>query len=123
MVRLGFVYIFGTISLTVYGQLIVKWRVAKAGPLPTDLLPKIRFLTALLFDPWILSALLLAVPAALFWMAAMTRFELSYAYPFMSLAFVLVMILSAVILGEPITVLKVMGLALVMAGIIVSSLG
>lgn len=123
MVRLGFVYIFTTISLTVYGQLIVKWRVAKAGPLPTELVPKIRFLTALLFDPWILSTLVLAVLAGLFWMAAMTRFDLSYAYPFMSLAFVLVLIFSALIFHEPITVLKVSGLVLVMAGIIVSSLG
>src|SRR5258708_4034753 len=120
---MGFVYVFATISLTVYGQLIVKWRMGKAGVLPPDIIPKIRFLTALVLDPWILSALLLAVLAAFSWMAAMTKFELSYAYPFISLSFVLVTILSAVIFREPITVTKVLGLALVVAGIITSSRG
>jgi multidrug transporter EmrE-like cation transporter len=120
---MGFVYLFSTISLTVYGQLIVKWRVGKAGALPTDIVPKIRFLTALILDPWILSALLLAVLAAFSWMAAMTKFELSYAYPFISLSFVMVTILSAVIFREPITLAKVMGLALVVTGIIISSRG
>jgi multidrug transporter EmrE-like cation transporter len=56
-------------------------------------------------------------------MAAMTKFELSYAYPFMSLAFVLVLILSAIIFREPLSVAKVTGLALVVAGIILSSRG
>ncbi len=120
---MGFFYLFVTISLTVYGQLVVKWRVAKAGALPVHLLPRIRFLTALLFDPWVFTALLLAVAAAVSWMAAMTKFELSYAYPFMSLAFVLVLILSAVLFNESITVPKVLGLALVVAGIIISSRG
>lgn len=120
---MGFIYIFATISLTVYGQLIVKWRVAKAGPLPANLMPKLRFLMALLLDPWIASALLLAVLAAVSWMAAMTKFELSYAYPFMSLAFVLVLFLSAIIFREPMTLAKVMGVGLVVTGIIVASRG
>lgn len=120
---MGLIYVFITVSFTVCGQLIVKWRVAKAGPLPADLISKIRFLTALLFDPWILGVLLLAVLAAVSWMAAMTKLDLSYAYPFMSLAFVLVLILSAVIFREPVTVFKVLGLVLVVAGVIVSSQG
>ena len=33
----------------------------------------------------------------------MTKFQLSYAYPFMSLAFVLVMFLSAFFFNEPVT--------------------
>ena len=120
---MGFIYIFVTISLTVYGQLIVKWRVSRAGPLPANIMPKLRFLTALLIDPWIVSALLLAVLAAVSWMAAMTKFDLSYAYPFMSLAFVLVLLLSAIIFREPVTMARVMGVVLVVTGIIVASRG
>jgi hypothetical protein len=42
-----------------------------------------------------------------FWMAAMTKFELSYAYASMSLAFVLVLILSTLLLHETVNVPKV----------------
>jgi drug/metabolite transporter (DMT)-like permease len=61
--------------------------------------------------------------AMLCWMAALTKFELSYAYPFMSLAFVLILILSAVLFREAITAPKLIGIALIMAGIIISSRG
>jgi multidrug transporter EmrE-like cation transporter len=54
-------------------------------------------------------------------MAAMTKFELSYAYPFMSLAFVLVLGLSAVFFQEAITMPKVLGLSLIILGIIIGS--
>jgi multidrug transporter EmrE-like cation transporter len=51
----------------------------------------------------------------------MTKFELSYAYPFMSLAFVLVLFLSALFFKEAITLPKLLGLTLIVAGIIVGS--
>ena len=112
-----------TLTLTVYGQMIVKWRVLKAGPLPADLTRKLVFLAGLLFDPWVMSSMCAAVVAALSWMAAMTKLELSYAYPFMSLAFVLVLILSAVIFHEAVTMPKVLGMVLVIVGISIASQG
>jgi drug/metabolite transporter (DMT)-like permease len=112
-----------TVLLTVYGQLIAKWRVHQAGPFPTDLGKKMGFLTSLLFDPWIISGILAAFLAALSWMAALTKLELSYAYPFLSLAFVLVVILSTFFFHEPVTLPKVLGIVLVIAGLIVSSQG
>lgn len=74
----------------------------------------------LFLDPWLLSGFAAAFVASLFWMAAMTRFELSFAYPFMSLSFVLVFFLSVFIFGEAFTWGKVLGLALIIAGIIVT---
>lgn len=53
----------------------------------------------------------------------MTKFPLSYAYPFMSLAFVLVMFLSAFFFNEPVTLAKTLGLALIVTGIIIGSQG
>ena len=51
----------------------------------------------------------------------MTKFELSYAYPFTSVGFVLVLILSAVFFHEAITIPKVIGMVLIVAGIIIGS--
>lgn len=112
-----------TVVLTAYSQLIVKWRVSLAGPLPLDLAKKTVFLVGLLFDPWIMSAILGAFFAGLAWMAAMTKLDLSYAYPFMSLAFVLVLICSALFFHEVISGPKVVGLLLIILGIIVTSRG
>ncbi len=118
---MGYFYIFGTISFTVYGQIILKWRIDKYGDLPADLMDKFQFILRLLLDPLILSGFLSAFVASLFWMAAMTKFDISFAYPFMSFAFVLVFILSVFLFGEPITTQKVIGLSLIVLGILVTN--
>jgi len=118
---MGYFYIFGTIAFTVYGQIMMKWRIDKYGNLPTEFSDKLLFLFRLLLDPLILSGFLSAFVASLFWMAAMTKFDISFAYPFMSFSFALVFILSIFLFGEPITVQKVLGLGLIVAGIIVTS--
>ncbi|HEU4511192.1 MAG TPA: EamA family transporter [Pyrinomonadaceae bacterium] len=119
----GFTYVLGSILFTVYGQIIVKWQVAKAGALPINFSERIPFFLRLIFNPWIMSGILAGFFALVCWLAAMTKFELSYAYPFMSLAFVLVLILSAVLFHEPLTAAKILGVILIIAGIIVGSRG
>jgi multidrug transporter EmrE-like cation transporter len=118
---LGYIYIAATIGLTVYGQVMLKWRMNLKGPAPEGLIPIISFLFRSLFDVYIISTYLAALLASLTWMAAMTKFDISFAYPFMSLSFVLVLILGAVLLAEPITRGKVAGIALIMAGIWLST--
>ena len=120
---MGYLYIFGTILFTVYGQIIIKWQVSNAGAFPVDATGKMWFLLQMFLNPWILSAFLSGFLAALCWMAAMTKFELSHAYPFMSLSFVFVLILSGVFFHESITLPKLLGVMLIMAGIIVGAQG
>jgi drug/metabolite transporter (DMT)-like permease len=115
--------ILSTVLLTVYCQIVVKWRVRQAGALPADLPQRAIFLIKLLFDPWMLTVMLAAFLAGLSWFAAMTKYELSYAYPFMSLAFVIVLLLSALFFHEAVTVPKVVGLLVVIAGLIIASRG
>ena len=119
----GFAYVFGSVLFTVYGQIVVKWQVRKAGVLPAVFLERVLFLAHLVLNPWVLTAMAAGFFALLCWLAAMTRFELSYAYPFMSLAFVLVLILSAILFQEAMTVPKVLGVGLVIIGLIVASRG
>lgn len=115
---MAYLYILGTILFTVYGQIILKLRINIYGNLPTKIVDTLIFLLKLYLDPFILSGFLAAFLAALCWMAAMTKFELSFAYPFMSINFILVLIISTILLGESITIGKILGLILIIGGII-----
>lgn len=118
-----YIYIFATILFTVYGQLILKWRISSFGSLPADSIGKIKFLLSLLFDPAIFSGFAAAFLASLAWMAAMTKFDLSHAYPFMSLNFVIVLLLSGWILTEPLSPQKALGIILIVVGTVVAARG
>ena len=117
-----YIYVFATLFFTVYGQLILKWRITKLGfTLPdTGIADKFLALIRLVFDPLILSGFIAAFVASLFWMAAMTKFEITEAYPFMSLAPAIVFILGVWLLGETFTIGKVIGLVLIIIGLIVT---
>lgn len=116
---LGHAFIALTLFLTLYGQLVLKWQMGMAGPLPAGGAEKLLFLLRQLLNPWILTGYCSALLASLAWMAAMTRFELGYAYPFMSLAFILVMAIGVLFLGESLNLGKVLGTLLVVAGLVI----
>lgn len=119
--RFDYLYIFATIALTTYGQVALKWRISKFGALPAGTLQKIPFLLSMFLDPVILSGFLAAFLAALAWMAAMTKFDLSEAYPFTSLNYVIVLLLSTWLLSEPVSANKVLGIVFIVIGTVISA--
>lgn len=114
-------YVFGTLFFTIYGQIVLKWRLTNLKfILPEATSDKIWFLIKLIFDPYIFSGFVSAFVASLFWMAAMSKLEITTAYPFMSLAPALVFLIGVFFLGEQFTMGKVIGLGLIIVGIVVT---
>ena len=115
-------YIFLSILLGVVSELIIKWRMSAFTFADNDTFYDTFSLAFfMLFDPYIVIALVLLLLAGLAWMIAMTRFDISYAYPFTVLGFVLILIFSAFLFHEPVTWQKIIGLVFIAAGLLVSS--
>lgn len=115
---LDHIYILATLVFTVYSQLIMRWQVNEAGTLPEAWPQRINFIFHLLINPWVASGILATFLAGITWMLTMTRFELSYAYPWTSLNFVLVLFAGVLIFGESINTAKWLGTGLVIVGVI-----
>lgn len=116
-------YILATVVCTVYSQLVMRWQVGAAGELPSDGPGKVRFIATLLVNPWVLSGIAATFFAGVSWMLAMTRFEISYAYPFVSLNYVIILAASILLFNESLSPPKIMGTVLVIVGIVVISKG
>jgi multidrug transporter EmrE-like cation transporter len=116
-----FVYILMTVLLTVFGQLVFKWRMDLKGEFPSGALNKFQYIIWAYLDPWIISGFAAAFLASMFWSITLTKFELSFAYPFTSLSFILVLFLSTLIFKEPFTINKLVGVLLIIGGLIVIS--
>ncbi len=121
---IGYFYIFLTIAFTTYGQFILKWRMNQLNIiLPDTLTGKALFLLKLVIDPFVLSAFISAFLASLAWMMAMTKFELSFAYPFMALNFALIFILGVWAFDESVTSAKLIGMCFILVGTAVIARG
>jgi drug/metabolite transporter (DMT)-like permease len=107
----------------VYCQLVLKWQVAGAGTVPEDTAGRLALAIGLLVNPWVISALAAALLAAVSWMAALTKLDLSHAYPLVSLSFVAVTLGAAWLFQEPLTALKLAGVALICLGVAIGSQG
>ena len=119
----SYVFVALTIALSVYCQLVMKWQVNIEGPAPEEGLPIIRYIIRVLRNPWIASGWIAAIFSALTWMAALSKLDLSHAYPFMALNFVFVALLSGSLFHEPITMRRMLGTTIIVLGLIISSQG
>ncbi len=118
----AYLYLAGSILFTVYGQIVIKWQVGRTGGIPSGAgEDKARFIASFLLNPWVLTSLFSAFLAFLCWVGALAKLPLSYAYPFTSITFVLLMILSSQFFNEPVTVNKLLGVGLIIAGLIIGS--
>jgi multidrug transporter EmrE-like cation transporter len=78
-------------------------------------------LIRLVFNPVVFSGLVLYVVSTILWLAALSKTTLSFAYPFTALTFILVMLSSRMVFLESIPPLRYLGIGLIVAGILVSS--
>jgi multidrug transporter EmrE-like cation transporter len=68
-------------------------------------------------SPTVLLGLALYAGSMVFWLFVLASLEVSVAYAFVALGFLLTMSLGCLVLGEPLTLRKLGGTAFVMAGI------
>jgi len=119
---MGYLYIALTIACTAYGQLIMKHEMNLVYE-SLKHYPTVEFYIRFLLRPFVISGFAAAGFASLFWIAALSKFELSYAYPFMSLSFVCVVLLSILVFGESLNVFKMLGVASICVGLVFLGLG
>ena len=93
----AYIFIGLTILFTVCGQLLVKSASFEFGPFPKDLSMLIQFLIRAFTNVKLLAGLFSAVIASIMWMSALSLTDISFAYPFMGLAIVLVLALSPLV--------------------------
>jgi multidrug transporter EmrE-like cation transporter len=78
-------------------------------------------LLKMVFQPLVFSGLFLYVISTILWLLALSKTTLNFAYPFTALTFILVMLSSRMVFLESIPPLRYLGIGLIVAGILVSS--
>ena len=111
-----------SVALAAVAQLLLKHGVTEAGPL-TGVPGRgaIRTTAHVLAQPGVIGGLVLFGLSAAVWIVALSKTSLSFAYPFASLTYVLILLFDRVILGQAVSPLRWAGVALIVGGIVLIS--
>jgi drug/metabolite transporter (DMT)-like permease len=111
-------YLLATsILLAVGGQILLKLGVMRLGPL--EISPNIVPVALKMALSWgILAGILVYAVSAFLWIIALSKSQLSYAYPMVASSYVAVSVLSWLIFNEHISPTRIAALSLIVAGVI-----
>jgi drug/metabolite transporter (DMT)-like permease len=76
-----------------------------------------------LFNPWIFTGIFLHVVALIVWLWALRHVDITIAYPFLALGYVLVAFMAWLWLGETLTPMRIAGMVIIIIGLVVLSQG
>ena len=117
-------YLLLAISFGVVSQLIIKWQMSAFSFNDYETWQdKFALAFSMFLNPYIIISLILTLLSGVTWMIAMTKFEISYAYPFTLLGLVLVTTFSVIFFGESVNTYKISGILIIILGIILISKG
>ena len=106
------VMILGAVGLGAFGQLSLKKGMLLSGPTNIG----IDVIKAA-FTPYVSFGLVLYATAMVLWLAVLSRVELSFAYPMLSLGYVFVIFASWLIFNEQVSTLRVAGILFICIGV------
>lgn len=110
-----------TILFTIIGQLLVKSGMNIVGGFPGQVKAFFPYLLKAFTNWKVVLGLVCAVVAAICWMGAVAKTDISFAYPFMALNIVLVLALSPLFFHESIKWTQWIGVAVVCIGLIITT--
>jgi drug/metabolite transporter (DMT)-like permease len=121
---LSYITLFFTVIATVVGQVLTKKGMLLAGQTPSNIRDLLFFIIKnMTTNLYIVVGLVLAVLSTISWMLTLSKLKLSFAYPFMSLTFPLILFFSALLLGETVSLYRWIGICVVLVGLIIVSMG
>lgn len=107
-----------SVATSVAGQTCIKLGVTKPGAAQAAF-GFISLIWLILRSPLVLLGLLLYAVGAVAWIGVLTRLDLSLAYPFLALNFLLVSLVSRLFLGEKVPLLRWAGIVVICVGILI----
>lgn len=106
------------ISLGAAGQILLKSGLSQLGSHPRPLV----VLASIFTNLRVFGGFFCYGVSSLFYLLALSRLDLSYAYPMIALGYVIVTYLSWQFLGETVPSLRIVGLGIIILGVIVMAL-
>ena len=112
-----FVALLIAMSMSVCGELMLKHGMNNVGTLDLTGWHAVGQLFRAFTNPFVLGGLIVIFGGSIFWLSVLSKADLSWAYPMLSLSYVVGVLLSAVLLNETITGIRIAGALIIVLGV------
>ncbi|MBZ0288289.1 MAG: multidrug resistance protein [Anaerolineae bacterium] len=111
--------VLSSVACGAVGQLVLKAGMndiaQKLGPLQLS----VETLISMATNPLLLVGIAIFVVSTLLWLLALMKADLSFAYPFLSLTYIAVLVGGAILFHEKVTLIRVVGFAVIVIGVFI----
>jgi drug/metabolite transporter (DMT)-like permease len=111
------ILILGCVVVNSFGQLFLKKGMTSIGKIGFELGRLVPTLSSAFSNGFVLLGFFLYGISALLWMVVLSRVDLSFAYPFVSLSYVMVILFSWLLLNENLPLIRVVGVLVICLGV------
>ncbi len=118
---IAIVYILVSVVAGAVGQIMLKKGMTTMGPLTLSFDQLFNILWRIGTNPYVVIGLAIYVTGTVFWLAALSRVDLSYAYPFASLSYGVMLLAAWQLFKEDITPFRLVGTLVVCLGVFLIS--
>jgi drug/metabolite transporter (DMT)-like permease len=119
--KLSIVYIMISVLAGAVGQIMLKKGMSSMGPLTFAFSELGSILLRIGTNPFVIGGLAIYVSGTLFWLMALSRVDLSFAYPFASLSYVVMLVASWLLFRENISGMRLLGTLVIGLGVFLIS--
>ncbi|MBW9087012.1 EamA family transporter [Rhizobium wenxiniae] len=109
-------FILFTVLTNAAAQLLLKQGMLSLGPLSFSADTMIQRIFQIVFNPWVFFGLTTFVISMASHLYVLSKVDLSFAYPFLSLAYVAVAVLAWLLFKEELGAMKIAGIAFICVG-------
>ena len=118
-----FALLMVAMCLTVTGELLLKTGMNKHGELNVSFSTLVPTAAKLFSNPFVVVGFMFVFSGALFWLAVLSRWPLSLAYPLLSISYIIGISASVLFLKEKVTLVQVLGVLVIIIGVFLVSRG
>lgn len=108
-----------SVLLAVIGQLLMKQGMNQFGAFPISQI--VYKVIPMFLNPWVFAGLVFFGVSSVFWLAVLSRMNLSFAYPMVSLAYVVVALASILFFKENVSAVRWIGIFVIVFGVFLIS--
>jgi drug/metabolite transporter (DMT)-like permease len=117
----NFILVMAPISIGIVAQILLKTGMLQIGKFSVEISKLFMTFVGIFLNPFVLVGMFLYFAASLLWLIVLSRIDLSFAYPLLSIGYIFIVLYSDIVLKEEVSLVRWAGVLTICLGVFLIS--